>query len=86
MATTTERPALDPLDYLAIDALLDDEERAIRDTVRQFVRDNVLDEVGDWSRKASSRARYSRSSRSSVCSGCTSTATASPAPAPSPTA
>ena len=43
MATTTERPALDPLDYLAIDALLDDEERAIRDTVRQFVRDNVLD-------------------------------------------
>ena len=27
-------PPLDPLDYLAIDALLDDEERAIRDTVR----------------------------------------------------
>ena len=51
MATTTERPALDPLDYLAIDALLDDEERAIRDTVRQFVRDNVLDEVGDWFEK-----------------------------------
>src|SRR5688572_23504195 len=52
MATTTERPAaLDPLDYLAIDALLDDEERAIRDTVRQFVRANVLDEVGDWFEK-----------------------------------
>jgi glutaryl-CoA dehydrogenase len=51
MATTTERPALDPLDFLAIDALLDDEERAIRDTVRQFVRDNVLDEVGDWFEK-----------------------------------
>src|SRR4029077_21216057 len=33
---------------LAIDALLDDEERAIRDMVRQFVRDNVLDEVADW--------------------------------------
>ncbi|HJR94572.1 MAG TPA: acyl-CoA dehydrogenase family protein, partial [Gaiellaceae bacterium] len=48
MATTTERPAIDPLDYLAIDALLDDEERAIRDTVREFVRANVLDEVGDW--------------------------------------
>jgi alkylation response protein AidB-like acyl-CoA dehydrogenase len=48
MATTTDLPALDPLDYLALDALLDDEERAIRDTVRQFVRDNVLDEVGDW--------------------------------------
>ena len=51
MATTTERPAIDPLDYLAIDALLDDEERAIRDTVRQFVRANVLDEVGDWFEK-----------------------------------
>jgi glutaryl-CoA dehydrogenase len=40
--------ALDPLDYLAIDALLDEEERAIRDTIRQFVRDNVLPDVGDW--------------------------------------
>ena len=51
MATTTELPALDPLDLLAIDALLDDEERAIRDTVRQFVRDNVLPEIGDWFEK-----------------------------------
>src|SRR5262249_28323640 len=51
MATTTERPALDPLDYLAIDALLDEEERAIRDTVRRFVRDNVLDAVADWFEK-----------------------------------
>ena len=49
MATTTERaPALDPLDYLDIDALLDDEERAIRDTVRDFVRSRVLPHVGDW--------------------------------------
>jgi glutaryl-CoA dehydrogenase len=48
MATTTERSALDPLDYLAIDALLDDEERAIRDTVREFVRANVLPYVADW--------------------------------------
>ena len=38
-APTTEQPvALDPLDFLAIDALLDDEERAIRDTVRQCRR------------------------------------------------
>jgi glutaryl-CoA dehydrogenase len=51
MATTTELPALDPLDYLAIDTLLDDEERAIRDTVRQFVRENVLPDVGDWFEK-----------------------------------
>ncbi|HET9508722.1 MAG TPA: acyl-CoA dehydrogenase family protein [Gaiellaceae bacterium] len=45
----TERPtALDPLDFLALDALLDEEERAIRDTVRQFVRERVLPDVGDW--------------------------------------
>jgi glutaryl-CoA dehydrogenase len=46
--TTTELPALDPLDFIALDALLEDEERAIRDTVRQFVRERVLPEVGDW--------------------------------------
>ena len=49
MATTTPAPpALDPYDYLDVDGLLDDEERAIRDTVRQFVRERVLPEVGDW--------------------------------------
>ena len=46
--TTTAPPTLDPLDFLALDALLDDEERAIRDTVRRFVRERVLPEVGDW--------------------------------------
>jgi len=39
---------LDPHDFLALDALLDEEERAIRDTVRQFVREQVLPDVGDW--------------------------------------
>ena len=49
MATTTQaRSALDPYDFLDVDGLLDDEERAIRDTVRQFVRERVLPEVGDW--------------------------------------
>ena len=48
MTTTDAPPALDPLDFLAIDALLDDEEKAIRDTVRQFVREQVLPGVGDW--------------------------------------
>src|SRR5688500_16344539 len=49
MAVTEKKPAaLDPLDFLALDALLDDEERAIRDTVRSFVREKVLPEVGDW--------------------------------------
>ncbi|MGI8974143.1 MAG: acyl-CoA dehydrogenase family protein [Gaiella sp.] len=48
MTTATAPPALDPLDFLALDALLDDEERAIRDTVRRFVREHVIPEVGDW--------------------------------------
>src|SRR5919108_3987225 len=49
MATTTPKPAaLDPLDFFALDALLEDDERVLRDTLRQFVRDRVLREVGDW--------------------------------------
>src|SRR5215203_3570595 len=49
MAVTEKKPAaLDPLDFLAIDALLDDEERAIRNTVRTFVREQVVPNVGDW--------------------------------------
>jgi glutaryl-CoA dehydrogenase len=48
MAVTEKPTALDPLDFLAIDSLLDDEERAIRDTVRSFVRERVLPDVGDW--------------------------------------
>jgi glutaryl-CoA dehydrogenase len=48
MAVTEKQTALEPLDFLAIDALLDEEERAIRDTVRTFVREKVLPDVGDW--------------------------------------
>jgi glutaryl-CoA dehydrogenase len=48
VATTAKPTALDPRDFLAVDALLDDEERAIRDTIRKFVRDRVLPDVGDW--------------------------------------
>ena len=48
VATTAKQTALDPLDFLAIDALLDDEEKAIRDTVRQFVRERIVPEVGEW--------------------------------------
>jgi glutaryl-CoA dehydrogenase len=47
-APTTEAPGVRPLDFLAIDRLLSDEERDIRDVVRAFVRDRVLPEVGDW--------------------------------------
>ncbi len=48
MTTSTRVPALDPLDLLAIDSLLDEEERAVRDTVRRFVREQIVPEVGDW--------------------------------------
>lgn len=44
---TTER-AIDPLDYVGIDALLTDDEKAIRDAVREVVRDRIIPEVGDW--------------------------------------
>jgi glutaryl-CoA dehydrogenase len=52
VATTAKKTELDPRDFLALDALLDDEERAIRDTVRQFVRERILPEVGDWFEQA----------------------------------
>jgi glutaryl-CoA dehydrogenase len=48
MAATAKPTALDPRDFLAIDALLDDEERAIRDTVRAWVRDRIVPDVGEW--------------------------------------
>ncbi len=46
--TETKPPALDPHDFLALETLLSEEEKAIRDTVRQFVRERVLPDVGDW--------------------------------------
>ena len=49
MQTTIAKPqATDPLDFLAIDALLSDEERAIRDTVRTWVRERILPEIAEW--------------------------------------
>ncbi|NNC40080.1 MAG: acyl-CoA dehydrogenase [Acidimicrobiia bacterium] len=47
MSSTTP-PAPDPRDFLALDALLSDEEILLRDTVRQFVDERILPEVGDW--------------------------------------
>ena len=41
-----DRP--DPKDFLGIDHLLDAEERLLRDTVRSFVRDRILPDVGEW--------------------------------------
>ena len=50
MTTTAHAapPKLNPRDYLSIDRQLSDEERDIRDTVRAFVQDKVVPDVGDW--------------------------------------
>jgi glutaryl-CoA dehydrogenase len=45
---STKRPPLDPLDFLLVDSLLSDEERMIRDTVRAFVREQIVPNVGEW--------------------------------------
>ena len=37
-----------PHDFLDVDSLLSDEERAIRDMVRAYVNDRVVPAVGDW--------------------------------------
>ncbi|MEU8639012.1 acyl-CoA dehydrogenase family protein [Amycolatopsis sp. NPDC048633] len=38
----------DPHDFLDLDAGLAEEERAIRDAVRAYAKDNLLDQVADW--------------------------------------
>ncbi|MET0831738.1 MAG: acyl-CoA dehydrogenase family protein [Acidimicrobiia bacterium] len=49
MSTTSLRPgAVDPHDFLQVDLLLSDEERLLRDTVRRFVSDRVLPDIGEW--------------------------------------
>src|ERR1700754_4861552 len=48
MSAAATVPKLDPLDPLALDALLDDEERLIRDTVRQYVREKFLPHVAEY--------------------------------------
>jgi glutaryl-CoA dehydrogenase len=48
MTTAQAPPALNPRDFLGIDRQLSDEERDIRDTVRAFVADRVVPNVGDW--------------------------------------
>jgi glutaryl-CoA dehydrogenase len=39
---------IDPLDFLEIDRLLTDEERSIRDAVREFVRGEILPGISEW--------------------------------------
>ena len=46
--SSAPRLAIRPSDFLDIDHLLSEEELAIRDTVRAFVHDRVLPEIGTW--------------------------------------
>src|SRR5919106_3397276 len=50
MVSTTEAGSgsVNPLDLLSLDALLNDEERAVRDTVRDWVRNRILPEIAEW--------------------------------------
>jgi glutaryl-CoA dehydrogenase len=48
MSTAIRPGGETPHDFLQIDALLNDEERLIRDTVREFVGDKVLPNITDW--------------------------------------
>jgi glutaryl-CoA dehydrogenase len=52
MSATGERSEIRAKDFLGIDVLLSDEERDIRDTVRAFVTDRVLPNVGEWFEEA----------------------------------
>ena len=47
MAERSREP-LKPLDLLDIDALLSEEERAVRDTVRDWVKSRILPEIAEW--------------------------------------
>jgi glutaryl-CoA dehydrogenase len=46
MADASRSP--DPLDFLDLEALLTDEERLIRDTVRTFVGERILPDIAEW--------------------------------------
>src|SRR5579875_3830662 len=46
--TIANRTGVDPVDFLELDALLTDDERLIRDTVRAFVRDRVNPDIAQW--------------------------------------
>ncbi|MBA2774249.1 MAG: acyl-CoA dehydrogenase family protein [Nocardioidaceae bacterium] len=46
-----------PLDLFGIDALLDDEERAIRDTVRRYCDDRIRPDIAQWFEAAQLPAR-----------------------------
>ncbi|HWC32381.1 MAG TPA: acyl-CoA dehydrogenase family protein, partial [Actinomycetota bacterium] len=48
MGSDDHRVRFRPLDPLDVDALLSDEERAVRDTTRDWVKSRVLPEIAEW--------------------------------------
>jgi len=48
MSDQQKRAMPDPYDFLAVDSLLHDEERMLRDTVRQFVNARILPGIEKW--------------------------------------
>src|SRR3990172_6398750 len=49
MGSNPVRPgSVDPKDFLGVDALLEDEDRLVRDNVRGFVADRVLPGIAQW--------------------------------------
>lgn len=46
--TDSAKPQVRPHDLLDIDALLSDEERAVRDTCRDWVKSRILPEIAEW--------------------------------------
>jgi glutaryl-CoA dehydrogenase len=48
MGEQSSREPVDPRDLLALDRLLSDEERAVRDTVRDWVKSRIMPEIAEW--------------------------------------
>ena len=52
MASTVKTGGVDPGDFLGLDALLTEEERAVRDEVREFVRERIKPNINEWFERA----------------------------------
>ena len=75
-----------PLGLLDTDSLINEEDRAIQQTVRRFVDDRIRPDIAEWYENGTRPcARSPASSARSARSGCTSRATAAPARARRPT-
>jgi len=55
--STNSKAAIDPADFLNVDGLLDDEELAVRDVVRDYARTELAPRVGGWYEEGTIPAR-----------------------------